>query len=253
MYRILYTDCDPASRARYRGMSVWHDCGFYIADEADSSNEALALLRKNKYDLLITESKMPITDGIELAEQALELLPHLCVLFVSSCLDYQYVHRAMLLGAADYLPKSADERTLSQALQRIRQTLSNRLHLASPVLAAIDALGISTETGTLTFRFCRYFSEHYIKGVTMEQMAAHFGYSKDYFGKRFRDCMTVSFSRFYSLLRVEYAKELLGASNYKIYEISELLGYSSVDYFSRIFREYTGSAPSDYRSLASNS
>lgn len=253
MYRILYTDCDAPSRARFLHMPVWQDCGFYIADQADSSSAALALLRKNKYDLLITESKMPITDGIELAEQALRLLPDLCVLFVSSCLDYPYVHRAMLMGACDYLPKSADERALSQSLQRVRQMLNSRLHLAPPVLAAIDALGISTEPGTLTFRFCRYFSEHYVQGVTMEQMAAHFGYSKDYFGKRFRECMTVSFNRFYALLRVEYAKELLGSSNYKIYEISELLGYSSVDYFTKIFREHTGNVPSDYRSTASNS
>lgn len=247
MYRILFADCDAATRARYAQMKVWRECAFYIADEADSAASALGFLRKNKYDLLITEVKMPITDGISLAEQALELLPDLCVIFVSSCLDYPYVHRAMLLGASDYLPITADETTIARSLGRIKQALDGRLHLAPPVLAAMSTLGIAAEPNSMPFRFCRYFSEHYERGVTMEQMAAHFGYSKDYFGKLFKESMTVSFNRFHSLLRIEYAKELLESGSYKIYEISELLGYSSVDYFTKLFRQQTGSAPSDYR------
>ena len=70
----------------------------------------------------------------------------------------------------------------------------------------------------------------------MENMADYFELNKDYFGKVFKQHTGVTFSYFSSVLKVEYAKELLGTGNYKTYEISSMLGYSSTDYFTKYSR-----------------
>ncbi|MDE6101881.1 MAG: AraC family transcriptional regulator, partial [Ruminococcus sp.] len=44
-----------------------------------------------------------------------------------------------------------------------------------------------------------------------------------------------------------YAIYLLRTGNYKAYEISDILGYSSVDYFTKIFKEITGETPSRFK------
>ena len=49
---------------------------------------------------------------------------------------------------------------------------------------------------------------------------------------------------------MEYGKKLLNGSNKKVYEISEELGYSTVDYFSKLFKNYTGFTPVQYRKKA---
>jgi two-component system response regulator YesN len=49
-------------------------------------------------------------------------------------------------------------------------------------------------------------------------------------------------------LRVEKAKELMG-SNKKLYDIAASVGYDNVQYFSTIFKEIEGVAPSQYRNL----
>lgn len=250
MYQILLVDCDPAARSRFAQMQAWGNCGFSVADEAGSGASALHFLQQAPYDLMVIEAQLPFTDGIEIARQAVQLRPELCVVFISNCLDYEFVRRGLLLGAADYLPKSADEKTLLDALRRVRGKLDARADLAPPVLAAAKKLGVSAEKGSAAYRFCRYFSDHYQEGISLERMAEHFGYNKDYFGKIFREQMGVGFSQFHSALRMEYAQELLGSGSHKIYEVSEILGYSTVDYFTKIFRKYTGLSPSDYRIAA---
>ena len=47
-------------------------------------------------------------------------------------------------------------------------------------------------------------------------------------------------------LKVEQAKILIREGNYNFTEISELLGYSSIHYFSRHFKQATGFSPTDY-------
>lgn len=59
--------------------------------------------------------------------------------------------------------------------------------------------------------------------------------------------MGVSFNSFYSAVKIEKAKSLLKTGNYKNYEISDMLGYSTVDYFSKIFKEMTGVTPTQFR------
>jgi two-component system response regulator YesN len=49
-------------------------------------------------------------------------------------------------------------------------------------------------------------------------------------------------------LRVEKAKELM-CSNKKLYDIAASVGYDNVQYFSTIFKEIEGVAPSQYRNL----
>jgi YesN/AraC family two-component response regulator len=48
-------------------------------------------------------------------------------------------------------------------------------------------------------------------------------------------------------IRVEEAKKLLGDPKYKIYEIAEVVGFSDVTYFYRLFKKLTGMTPMEYK------
>ena len=51
---------------------------------------------------------------------------------------------------------------------------------------------------------------------------------------------------YYRLLKVETAKQMMREGNYNITEIADYLGYASVHYFSRHFKQVTGMTPSEY-------
>ena len=85
------------------------------------------------------------------------------------------------------------------------------------------------------------------RASTVEEAADFFGFNPDYFRRVFKKRFGVSFSDFYKMLMMDYAKLLLSSGHYKVGEVSELLGFSSSDYFTRVFKKITGHLPSEYR------
>lgn len=71
--------------------------------------------------------------------------------------------------------------------------------------------------------------------------------SRDYMGKRFRRRTGVTISDYCMRMRMEKAKGMLRGTNKKVYEISGELGYATVDYFTKLFKNYTGCTPAGYR------
>ena len=59
--------------------------------------------------------------------------------------------------------------------------------------------------------------------------------------------MNENFNQFVLKYKMEYARYLLSQTDSLIYEISDSLGYKTTDYFTKLFKEYTGETPAQYR------
>ena len=59
--------------------------------------------------------------------------------------------------------------------------------------------------------------------------------------------MNENFNTFAMRYKMEYAKYLLAHTDERIYEVSDRLGYKTTDYFTKLFKEYTGDTPAQYR------
>ena len=67
MFKVLIVDDLEILRYDLKRMKVWSETkDFVIAGEAQNGKDALEKLRASSYDLLITDIKMPVIDGIEL-------------------------------------------------------------------------------------------------------------------------------------------------------------------------------------------
>ena len=93
-----------------------------------------------------------------------------------------------------------------------------------------------------------YIEHHYMDKLTVESIAQALHYNSAYFGRKFKSYVGESFQTYLEKLRLEKAKRLL-VEGYKIYKVSALVGFSSVDYFTEKFRQYTSITPSQYRQL----
>lgn len=94
---------------------------------------------------------------------------------------------------------------------------------------------------------CQYAFQESEKKPTLDDAAVRLNYNKDYLRKLFKSKTGESYSQYCAKIQMEYAKKLIHGKLYKNYEISEMLGYKDVDYFSKLFRDYTGFSPSEYR------
>lgn len=73
------------------------------------------------------------------------------------------------------------------------------------------------------------------------------GMSETHFRRIFKTVYNMSPNQYLIFLRINRAKELLETGNQSIEEISELSGFSSASYFSRLFKERTGFSPYEFR------
>lgn len=94
---------------------------------------------------------------------------------------------------------------------------------------------------------CEYVLNHVEEDINLEKIAQEVHVRSDYIGKLFKKKTGYNFKDYVTKVKMEHAKYLVNTGNYKNYEVSEKLGYSSPDYFCRLFKAYTGYTPSDFR------
>ena len=107
---------------------------------------------------------------------------------------------------------------------------------------------------TLTIEKAKeYIHNHYMRDVTLEDVANHVNLSSFYFSKFFKSETGKTLTEYITSVRISKAIEMFKARKYKLYEISEMCGYKSRKYFSHAFKQYTGYTPSEYQRIMSNS
>lgn len=93
----------------------------------------------------------------------------------------------------------------------------------------------------------QYIKKNYYRDLPIGEIADLVNLSPSYLGNIFRQYVGTSLVNYIARIRVKNAKELLSKSNSKIYEISQMVGFSNSYYFSRIFRKITGMTPLEFR------
>jgi two-component system response regulator YesN len=101
--------------------------------------------------------------------------------------------------------------------------------------------------GCLIERSCEYIEENYMKDITLEDMANKIGFSSYYFSKLFKIYKKMNFIDYLTSVRVKKAKSFLKEPNKSIKEISNLVGYSNSNYFTRVFKRIEKVTPTEYR------
>jgi len=91
---------------------------------AENGRKAMAMLREQRADVIISDVKMPDIGGIELLRAARELHPEVEVIMMTAFANEQTAHEAFLLGAFDFVHKPFDNNLLKEKVARALQKIS---------------------------------------------------------------------------------------------------------------------------------
>jgi AraC-like DNA-binding protein len=94
----------------------------------------------------------------------------------------------------------------------------------------------------------QYIQQHF-KTVTLSSLAQVFNYSESHICRLIQNNLNQSFTAIVRSLKMARAQDYLENTLLKVSEIASLVGYESVDHFSRTFKKTFGSAPLEYRRL----
>ena len=95
-----------------------------------------------------------------------------------------------------------------------------------------------------------YVAEHYMEDLTLMDLAVRMNYSLPYLSKRFKEDMGVTFVKYLQNYRVMQGCRLLTSSRRSLAEITEMVGYKDVKFFSALVKKMTGLSPADFRRSA---
>ncbi len=96
-------------------------------------------------------------------------------------------------------------------------------------------------------KICRCVLDNIENEISLEFIAGQVHISRAYVGKVFKQKVECNFNDYVTKVKMEHAKYLILSGDYKNYEISEKLGYKKPDYFSSLFKAYTGLTPMEFK------
>lgn len=106
MIRVMLVDDEPFIRVAIKNLFNWEEHGFQIVSEANNGEAGILKLKYNQPDLIITDMKMPITNGIELIKYVKKHYSQIKCVVLSNYDDFELTRSAFIEGAVDYLLKN---------------------------------------------------------------------------------------------------------------------------------------------------
>ena len=238
----------------------WDKMGCKVIGEAANGSKALMLIKKLKPDIVITDIRMPIMDGLSLIEQSLSCY-HPEFIIISGYNDFSYAKKAIRLGVSDYLCKPIDEEELKQTVERVCKKIIKKREVLPPnipvkIIATNDipfaqfkeySNEYNTGKNKYILKAIRFIEDNYSRNITIADVCRKLIISESYLIKLFKKYTGYSFIEYLTYIRIKNACILLNNDDTKIYTAAEKVGYKDQRYFSALFKKYTGLTPKQFK------
>lgn len=219
---------------------------FEVVGKAQTGIQAYNLINELNPDVVITDIKMPVMDGMQLIEKVYNKYPFTKFIIISGFSDFKYAQQAILFQVSEYLLKPIDELELKTALLRIKQSFESEQLSCSEIFNYNLAVKSPEEIAEV---LKTYLINNYNKDISLNMIAKNMNYSSSYLTKLFQQQYDTTPIKFIISLRMCKAKHYLTHTSelLTIAEVGNIVGYQDQAYFSRIFKKYIGCSPSNYR------
>lgn len=252
LVKVVIADYEKIIREGMEQYIPWEKEGMKLVGSARNGQEALELFSAGSADLLITDIRMPVMDGMELLGRLEKEYPYASVIFISAYGDFEYTKMAIKSRIVyDYLLKPFETEDLVQLLREFMSYIQlQKLMLGQAAVA--------DNRKTEVKDYCKYsplmqncleliddlYTRH---DLSLTILAEELGVSANYLSAYFKNETGKGFAKYLQEKRIEESKKLMPDVRLKTYEIANKVGIEDSRYFSRLFKELTGMTPSEYR------
>ncbi|MBP1966132.1 response regulator transcription factor [Paenibacillus aceris] len=126
MFKVILVDDEPFALEGIKLMVEWEELGFEIVEMCENGEEALACIEACKPDLVVTDIRMPVIDGLELIDRVQKAGNDPVFIILSGYNDFEYARSALRYGVKHYLLKPALDREWEAVIQLVIGELQHR-------------------------------------------------------------------------------------------------------------------------------
>ncbi len=208
------------------------------------------LVQKQLPDLVISDVMMPDMDGFELCGliKSTYETSHIPVVLLTALSGRAEQLQGLGLGADDYLTKPFDLELLKQKIKTIiqnRETVREKALRITP--ADCEDHILSNEHNDCFIKKMMEVVQENMSNAefTKDDFASSMNVSPSLLYKKVKSLTGQSPVDLIKIARLENALKLIKSKNHTITEVSEMCGFSSIGYFSTVFKKHFGKSPTE--------
>ncbi|WP_276357748.1 response regulator [Cohnella caldifontis] len=213
---------------------------------ANGMDALTAALRMDPCDLdmVITDIEMPVMNGLQFIEELRKYNPSLHIVILSGYSEFEYARKAIRFGISDYLLKPVDKTELLRLVAACAEAKDK-----SASAAAEETYECETDRGIgLVDKINKILEKEFGSPYDLKQLSAKIGLSPSYISHQYSLKSGETITDYLNRLRIEKAKQFMSDHpDLKIYEIANIVGFSDVIYFHKLFKKHTGLTPKAYK------
>ena len=243
MYKVLAADDEAYMQEALRELIRWDRLGCELLDVFGNGKELIGQMQEGAPDIVITDIRMPVADGLEVCKYVYERCPETQVIILSAYSDFDYARAALRYSACDYVLKVSVLEELPRALKKAIENLERQ----GKELSGGQGDERWEDTDSLYGQMVHYVELNYLRKITLDEIAEYLHANRSYLSRLYKSRSGVNLFDDILRRRVEKAKEYMEYTDRKLYEIAVEVGFEDAGYFSKVFQKYTGMSPKEYR------
>lgn len=249
-YSILYIE-DNKELLDFVSNKLSSDYIIYTSDGNNAIERALEIIP----DIIICDLNLPKKNGFQISATLKKDLrtSHIPIIILTASDDQESYIKALDSGADIFLTKPFDLKVLKQSIkslifnrEKLRFYYSNNIEN----IVNTDEVGFGISEQDFLRKLNEYI-EHNLHNsdYKVEELAKSLTISRVQLYRKVKAILGISVSEHINNIRLEKSKELLLKSNKNISEIAYAVGFSSLYYFSNVFKNKYGISPKEFRAI----
>ena len=255
MLKVLIVEDEVIIRKGLVHTIDWLSMDCTVVGDACDGLEGLKLIEKYKPDLVITDIRMPLMNGIEMLDMALKNNKFHSIILTSYS-EFEYAKQAISLKVFEYLLKPVDEEKLVFIIENVKSSIKQERVYDGIIektktgnemnIVDLDIYIFSdSEPNYYVSQALKQIKLNYHQKISIESISNDLNVSPSYLSRKFRDVTSQTFLDVLNKYRVQKAIELLNTGKYRVYEISSMTGFSEYKHFCNVFKKYTQTSPTE--------
>lgn len=186
----------------------WLSMGCVVVADAENGQDGLEKILALEPDVVITDIKMPVMDGLEMVDKALGHTVFKTVL-LTSYTEFEYAKKAIDLRAYAYLLKPVDENRIRQLMQSVQEDIERDREMALMVENSKSAAGsfnihlhLEHTDNFYVSKALERIRDSWQKKISIESISEELGISPSYLSRKFRDTLQHTFLEYLNGYRV---------------------------------------------------